>query len=468
MDCLKFDHKEFWFKSLWVIVFALAVYATNMSDSDIRGDSIIYADIAKNILSLHSPLILHLNDDVYLNKPPLLFWLVALCLKMFGYTVFAVKVTVVLTSLSLSLSLFYLVARIFKNYNWAYLAVFCLNTTYVVYKATRPLRMESLTATFILLALVCFWLYLKSDRIKYLVWLGICCGLAIFSKGFLGLIPLAVMLLYAVFGDRNKLNWRFAGHFGIVLVVSLMVCGWWYVYISLKTDFIHHFFYEQTAARLLNGALQEGQQVVNYDKKPLYQYLYLMGRDYFMYIPFFLFGCYRLYRDKLSVDREGLRIVVIYAAFSWLSIHLISTRAERYLYEFYTIAAFISAYGIASIPKLKTVQFVNWLKVMGLAYMIFVMATPSKLSWNSYNELAELKQLSQNLQMPLLVNRDYFPNPNDRAGLDFFLEPEHIQSFDAMPQKAFLTVLPKEFQGDLSYRLIRKTRRLQLVMVLPR
>ena len=97
MDQLQFDHREFWTKSLWVIIFTIAVFAANMSTSDIRGDSIVYASVAKNILTLHSPLILHYDGSIYLNKPPLLFWLVALCLKLFGYTVFAVNLAIVIT-----------------------------------------------------------------------------------------------------------------------------------------------------------------------------------------------------------------------------------------------------------------------------------------------------------------------------------------------------------------------------------
>lgn len=470
MDQLQFDHREFWTKSLWVIIFTIAVFAANMSTSDIRGDSIVYASVAKNILTLHSPLILHYDGSIYLNKPPLLFWLVALCLKLFGYTVFAVNLAIVITGLALNLSFFYFVVRIFRQYNLAYFAVFCLNTTFVVYKASHALRMESITAAFILLALLNFWLYLKSEHIRYMVWMGIHCGLAILSKGFLGLMPFALVLLYPIMGNRQVLSWRFVSHCLLAVILSLTVCGWWYVYISLNTNFIHHFFYNEVAARLFNGALQAGSNKVAYDVEPIYKYVLLLGRDYFMYLPFFFYGAYRFYRGQHEFDREGVKIVSIFALFSWVVIHFISTRSARYLYEFYLMSAIIVAYGMVSIPALKNRNFVNLLKFVSLAYMIFTLTAPVRLSWNTYTSIPDFKRVSQNMNLPLIVDLNNFSDANDRAGLQFFLQPADFQLMSSA-HGSFLTILRQDCHHNAqavalkNYILIEESRRLCLIMV---
>lgn len=470
MDRLHFDHREFWIKSLWVIIFTLAVFAANMATSDIRGDSILYASVAKNILTLHSPLILHYDGSIYLNKPPLLFWLVALCLKLFGYTVFAVNLAIVITGLVLNLSFFYFVARIFRQYNLAYFAVFCLNTTFVVYKASHALRMESMTAAFILLALLNFWLYLKSEHIRYMIWMGVHCGLAILTKGFLGLMPFALILLYPMMGDRHIVNLRFIGHCLLAIVVSFVVCGWWYIYISLNTNFIHHFFYNEVAARLFNGALQSGGNKVAYDVEPIYKYVLLLGRDYFMYLPFFFYGAYRLYRGQHDFDREGVKIVSIFAIFSWVVIHFISTRSARYLYEFYLMSAIIVAYAVVSIPALKQRNFVNLLKFVSLAYMLFTMATPMRLSWNTYTSIPEFKHLSENMNLPLIVDLKNFESANDRAGLQFFLPASDFQPMNSA-HGSYLTILRQNCHQSAqalalkNYLLVDESRRLCLIMV---
>ncbi|CAG9000423.1 MAG: Undecaprenyl phosphate-alpha-4-amino-4-deoxy-L-arabinose arabinosyl transferase [Candidatus Celerinatantimonas neptuna] len=463
MDDSIFKTRTFWYKSLWVLVFALAVHAVNMSSSDMRGDAIVYASIAKNIITMHSPLILHFDGNVYLNKPPLFFWLIALSLSVFGYTVFAAKLVAVLAAVALNLSVFYLIVRLFRSYNLGYLCIFCLNTTYVIYKNTHSVRMEGLTAFLILMAIIFLWHYMKSSEFRYLALFGLMSGLAVMSKGFLGFLPWATLLIYLMLpGSAAWRNRKVLVHTLIALLICMVTFGWWYVYISLHTNFFHHFFYGEVAARLLNGSLQTKDHV-NYHTKPIYQYVVYMFRDYFMYLPFLIYGGYRVYKEQHRFDREGLVLVTIYTVFSWVVIHAISTRSERYMYEFYTTAALFTAYGIASIPKLKNIRFVNWLKVFGITYMIFILVTPMKLSWNSYTSLRELEDISHNTHIPIYINMKWLPSYVDRAGVRFFLESSVLDQ--NKPSGSYFTVLPKYYQGNLSYRLIKKTRRVLIVLV---
>ncbi|MFM2484739.1 ArnT family glycosyltransferase [Celerinatantimonas yamalensis] len=464
MDATDFCFRRFLSKSLWVIVFALAVHASNMSSADLRGDAIVYASIAKNILTLHSPLILHFDGATYLNKPPLFFWLTALSLSVFGYTIFAVKFVAVLTAILLNVALFYLFVRIARSYNLGYLAIFCVNTTYVIYKNAHDVRMESLSALLITVSLCFLWHYLRSAKCWHLLLFGLMSGLAVMTKGFLGLLPWAVWLLYLCLPLARELRtkrlfWHSIAAFGLFLATFL----WWYVYISLHTNFFHHFFYDEVIARLFDGGLQ-AQESVHYHSKPVYQYLLYMCRDYFLYLPFFIFGCYKCYQNSHQFDRNGLTLIAIFTLLSWLAIQVISTRAERYLFTFYTTAAFFCAFGIASIPQLKRVQFVNWLKVLGISYIIFILVAPMKLSWNSYRSLRDLKQLSYNANIPIAIENRLLPDYGDRAGVEFFLGNEFV---NAPPQGRYFTVLPKSYQGDLNYLLIKRTRQLLIVLVEP-
>lgn len=422
----------------------------------------VYAAISKNILTMHSPLIMHFNDAIYLNKPPVLFWLTALSLHVFGYSVFAVKLVAALAALALNLAFFYWIAKITKGFNLAYLSVFCLDTSYVIYKNSHTLKMESLTAFFIVMAMIFFWHYLKDKRLWWMLGFGLMSGLAVMTKGFLGGIPWAIVILYLFTpAGRDIRSRQFLGHVIAALIVFLASFMWWYTYISLRTDFLHHFLYEQVWARLATS--DDTQAAQQYSTEPIYHYLWLTLKDYFMYLPFFFYACYRLYKHKDEcIDREGLTLLTIFTIFCFAVIHLISTRAERYMFEFFISAAFFSAYGIACIPKLKNVNFASWLKVMGTLYMLFILTTPLKLGWNSYTSLRDLQQLSDNTDVPIMVNKDWLPSYVDQAAVTFFLDKPPLSS---EPKGSYFTLLPREYQGPLKYKLIKKTRQLLIVLV---
>ncbi|WP_131912554.1 ArnT family glycosyltransferase [Celerinatantimonas diazotrophica] len=460
-SAFKIDFKTFTYKSLWVIVFTLAIFAANLSSGDLRGDSMVYAAISKNILTLHSPLVMHFNDAIYLNKPPMLFWLTALSLYVFGHSIFAVNLVVAFSALVLNLAFFYWIARICKGYNLAYLSIFCLDTSYVIYKNSHTLKMEALTAFFIVMAMIFFWHYLKDKRLMWILGFGLMSGLAVMTKGFLGGIPWAIVIVYLLTPvGRDIRSRQFLLHAMAALLVFLASFLWWYVYISLRTDFLHHFLYDEVWARLVTSDTSEATQ---YKHKPVYRYLWFMLKDYFMYLPFFLYGCYHLYKHRDSnIDREGLTLLAIFTIFCFAVVHLISTRSERYLYEFFITAAFFSAYGISRVPKLKNVNFASWLKVMGTLYMLFILTTPLKLGWNSYTSLRDLQKLSDNMHVPIMVNKHWLPSYVDQAAVTFFLNNPPL---DSAPKGSYFTILPREYQGPLKYKLVEKTRQLRIVLV---
>lgn len=455
-----FNLRTFGFKSLWVIVFALALFANHMGDSNIKGDSMTYASISQHILTLHSWLIMHFDGHVYLNKPPLFFWLTAALMKIFGVNLFTVHLVGALCALALSLIVFYWAVRITQSYSFAYLVVFCLNISYVIYKNTRDYRLESLTGFFIIAALVCFWHYTQGRRLRALLGFGLMSGCAVMTKGPLGLLPWAVVIVYLFTPAGKTLRGK---RFTYDMLGALVVCVasfiWWYGYISLHTNFIHHFFVGQILDRLAGHRVSH----VSYPHASVFHYVYLVLSEYFMYLPFLAIGAYRLYRQKdQKIERHGLTLLAVYTLVSFIVIHPISTRAERYLYEFYIGTAFFSAYGIASLKKLQQVHFVNWIKVISIVYMLFLLTTPLTLSRNSYRALEGFDKLSQSMHLPLVVKNEWLSGYSDRAGVRFFVH--HGQS--TIPATGnYLAVLSKHYSGPLHYRVMRKTTELLLVMV---
>ena len=84
-----------WKSSLLFVLVAL-VYAVNLPIDVMEIDAAQYASIAKEMLQTNSYLEVYDQGADYLDKPPLLFWLSAASMKLFGVNNIAYKLPAVL------------------------------------------------------------------------------------------------------------------------------------------------------------------------------------------------------------------------------------------------------------------------------------------------------------------------------------------------------------------------------------
>jgi len=458
-DNYDFNLREIFIKSGVVILFAFIVYGANLAVADIRGDSMMYAMIAKNIITLKSPFIMHFDGDVYMNKPPVLFWLISLSLYLFGYTVFAAKLMTVIAAVVMNFLVFYSVARAFKNYNLAYLSIFCLNLTYVVYKNAYPLRLESLVMVFILLSVIFFWNYLNSEKAYWLYLWGFAGGMGFMVKGFLGALPIASCIIYLIIFERDLLRGRSLFNILMGVLVFFATFVWWYTYVSLNTDFFNHFFKNQVFDRMSSIFSGSGEDKAHYITRPIYQYFYYMAKHHFLYIPFMIYGIYRAIKDRYSYDSRAILLFLVLMLTNFIVIHAISSRVERYMFQVYVPLAMFTAYGIY---KFWQFDYKKIMIVIACVYGIFLIINPMKLNWDTYGSLDSFQKTAKTSGLPVVADKSLFSDPEDRAGIDFFL----TDFLEKRPEnKPYFVVLPKNMQTGDDFVLMKKTRRLKLGLI---
>lgn len=81
--------------TLFVALVAAALTFSHIHQGTLGVDAIRYASISRNILETGRwfPLYDSYTEAVYYNKPPVLFWMVASCFKLLGYSTFAARLT---------------------------------------------------------------------------------------------------------------------------------------------------------------------------------------------------------------------------------------------------------------------------------------------------------------------------------------------------------------------------------------
>lgn len=170
-----------------------------------------YAEIPREMIASSDWVTPRLNGVNYFEKPPLMYWTVAVCLEAFGPREWAVRLTPVLSALG-GVLLAYAAGRRFYGRNAGVAAATVLGTSLLYVGAGRFLVLDMLVSVLMAATLVCFvtGIHEPPGRKRRLLFYGLyaSAALATLTKGFIGfLVTGAVMFLWLlIFGQWKRLR----------------------------------------------------------------------------------------------------------------------------------------------------------------------------------------------------------------------------------------------------------------------
>jgi len=172
----------------------LGPYMLKRWEATLRSDCLVYAAIAKHMYSTGDWVQPEFAGEPYLKKPPLLFWLSAAGMALFGADGFGASVFPLLTSALLALGLYELLSSLGFRREGLWAALLLLLTRGLMRNAA--LRMEPVVCALTVGAVLAA---AKAEKRPVLLLLiGVCAGLGFLTKSAAGLWPLAVGLPAAV------------------------------------------------------------------------------------------------------------------------------------------------------------------------------------------------------------------------------------------------------------------------------
>ncbi|MBS1683505.1 MAG: glycosyltransferase family 39 protein [Bacteroidetes bacterium] len=181
-------------KSYIIGAVILAVYAVGMCVDVMAVDAAQYAEISLEMLRSKSFLQVHALGRDYLDKPPLLFWLSSLSFYLFGIGTFAYKLPSVMFAI-LGIYSTYRFALLFYTRQTAVLAALMLATTQALFLITNDVRTDTLLMGSVIFAIWRLAAYTENNKLRDLMWGCAGVGLALLSKGPIGLIAVGAALL---------------------------------------------------------------------------------------------------------------------------------------------------------------------------------------------------------------------------------------------------------------------------------
>lgn len=353
------------YKYALVLAGILVVYICNLFVDVMDVDASQYASISMEMSQNKSFLhVYHLKHD-YLDKPPLLFWLSASSMSLFGIGNVAYKLPSVLLAL-LGIFSTYKFAQLYYSKKVATYAALMLASSQALFLITNDLRTDTNLLVFVIFSVWQLALFVRNKK-----WLHFFLGftgvaLAMMAKGPIGIVTIAFALGTDFLLKKEwKLifNWRWL--IGLVWVAILLAPMTWGLYTQFdlhpeKTAYgidspsgVRFFYWTQSFGRITGESEWDNGagfffffHSILWDLQPWVLY-FILG----------LIAVIRIYiKGGLSAQKEFMTLGGFVLTF--LALSLSKYKLPHYIFVTFPFAAIIAANYLLSLKK-KTMLYVH-------------------------------------------------------------------------------------------------------------
>ena len=303
-------------------------------------DYLRYPEIAREILELNDWTILRYEGEIYVDKPPLHFWMIAGAYKIFGVTPFAARVPAAMAALAGLLMAFLLGRKIFQNSETGFLAALILLSAYGYFWWARRTRIDMEFSVWFSLALIFFYYGLEAtSNLRKSFWymaFWLATGCAFMDKAFIALSTLVVVIPYSVMVGVSKHDARKVSPFLLLAaspVVALPILPW-------VVALMNH--PEYSAYRAL---LEQTKIMTRHEG--FFFYFYEFPAKFFPAVPFFFMGVWAFFKHRREIaERRALVFPLVWIASYLVILHLTAAKNTRYLLPIFLPCALVSAWSI--------------------------------------------------------------------------------------------------------------------------
>jgi 4-amino-4-deoxy-L-arabinose transferase-like glycosyltransferase len=211
-----------------------------------------YAEIPREMLQRGEWIVPYLQAEPYLDKPPLLYWLVMLCYQVFGVHDWAARLVPAL-AVHGAVLVTYLIGRRSLGERAAFRGALVLTLTPGLLGIGRLLTMDGLLTLWVTLGLLCAFEATRTPVLRRGWWVAaaVAVGLGLLTKGPIALILVVppLWLHRRLTASGTPLTWRDCSAFlGIALAVAL---PWYVALTATNPEFARHFLWEHNVVRFL-------------------------------------------------------------------------------------------------------------------------------------------------------------------------------------------------------------------------
>lgn len=228
----------------------------------------IFAEVAREMVINQSYLIPHLNFVPYLEKPPLVYWLIATTYHLFGTNEFAARFVPSTATALTGLALFYFGRKI-NELRPGWLSAVILLTSFGFIMVGRIVFEEMVLTFFITASLICFYIWYQKNNTLFLIASYAFLGLAVLTDGLMPLLiapPIILAFMWLTKSDKTQ-RFQIFNKVGMFIFLLITV-PWFLIAIIMQHGFFWDYFVNEQLLRLFNRRTPS-----DFHTGPIYYYI---------------------------------------------------------------------------------------------------------------------------------------------------------------------------------------------------
>jgi len=339
-------------KYIFFALALLAVYFIGFGINIMDIDAGQYASMSREMLeSGHFLQVYDMGKD-YLDKPPFLFWISAMSMKIFGINNFAYRLPSFLFGMLAVVSTYQL-AKLFYSKKTSFIAAFILASSQGFILMNHDVRTDT-----ILMGCVAFCIWQLAAWFQFHKPLNFVAGCIAIGLGMMTKGPIALMVPCFAFGthfilQRNWtafLKWEYLVGVAIIMICVFPMCWGLYQQFDLhpeklidgkhQVSGLRFFFWTQSFGRIT------GESSWN-NGANIFFLLQNMAWSFLPWILFFLIGFFKematLVKQKFKISTQQEAITIGGFLLSYLSLGMSKYQLPHYIFVAFPFAAIITA-----------------------------------------------------------------------------------------------------------------------------
>lgn len=417
-----------------------------------------YAEIAREMNASGDFAAPHLNGVPYFEKPPLVLWLVAGSLKLFGANEFAVRLPIALLSLGSVLAIYFLLRR--EHPEAAVIAALAQGLNLYSFVLSQILTLDPGLTFFMTVAGLLLYRAVRDEsagkpfltqlRLAYLA-----CAMAVLTKGLIGLLPGIGFGLYLILSGRLR-KWARFRPWEVFILTTLVNLPWVMTVERRFPGFARDAIWEQQFVRFVSGPADHHRTSLA-ETAGLFIGLALLGL--FPWVIQLIAGLRAGWKERTN---GGL---AAFALCQWLVISLFfllsSTKLATYLLPAWPWAAVMI--GLAFAPRERVIGLRKATALRGAVFIGLVLALFVLIALPFYTETRSARRQARIInadprfaQMELYFFGDDFPSGLFYLGRTVTLVRYGLHG-ELREGAKYTDHFPEVFQNDFLARFNRET-----------
>lgn len=207
---------------LCVLTYLLGAFGIPLMDIDASQ----YASISREMIERNSYIQIYDQGQNYLDKPPLLFWLSAFSMQIFGIHDWAYRLPSILVLLA-GIYATYQFAKLYYGESIARLSAMVLASSQAVFLISHDVRTDTMLMGWVILSVWQLALWFQKHQWKNFVFAFVCIGFGMMTKGPIALmVPgLAFAIHFALLRQwKQFFRWEYIIGIVIIAIILLPMC----------------------------------------------------------------------------------------------------------------------------------------------------------------------------------------------------------------------------------------------------